>query len=367
MSSYAPESGSRPIYKPRPQGISRFGEPTAVLLLFALAVALPHIPQEGLNRYWLGVLTGILIHTISGMGFNFMVGWAGQLGLAHAGFFGMGAFGVTLLYEDGVPYVVALLILGFICSAVGIAIGFPAARLKGFFLAIATLAFGGLVVKLIELGPEIWDWLDTGASNGRSVKQVFSIGHRNGPMTIYYTSLVALVLTYVVMLILTRGRMGRTLRAVKDIEISTGPMGIPATRYKLVSFGVSAFAAAVAGGLYAQDIRFLDPKSFRDNMLVFMLIILVLGGVGRIWGPLLGAVFFILLREGLSDFQIGRQLIFGLALMIAILALPYGFASLPARIRESNLGKRIQKMLWKRIQKMPLMQVLRKPNTQDPS
>ncbi|MYI19690.1 MAG: hypothetical protein F4121_06295, partial [Acidimicrobiia bacterium] len=114
--------------------------------------------------------------------------------------------------------------------------------------------------------------------------------------------------------------------------------------YKLVAFGISGFVAAIAGGLYAQDIRFLSPASFKDNMLVFMLVILVLGGVGRIWGPLLGAMFYILIREQLASFQILRLIIIGIALMIAILALPYGFASLPSRVRDSRFGQHLRNM-----------------------
>ena len=344
MSDAAP-AAARPLYRPRARGVLGYGEPAAVALLFGVAALLPHLPYGGLDGpYWHGVLTGILIHTISAMGFNLLVGWAGQLGLAHAGFFALGAYGTTLLYEDGVPYLVAMVVLGVICAVVGIVIAFPAARLKGFFLAIATLAFGELLVKLIELGPEMWSWLDTGASGGRSVKKVFSIGESNGPLTLYFTALVILLLTYLVMLVLTRGRMGRTLKAIKDIDIATGPIGIPSTRYKLVAFGISGFVAAIAGGLYAQDIRFLSPASFKDNMLVFMLVILVLGGVGRIWGPLLGAMFYILIREQLASFQILRLIIIGIALMIAILALPNGFASLPGRVRDSRFGQHLRNM-----------------------
>ena len=264
------------------------------------------------------------------------MGWCGQIGLAQAGLFGFGAYFATELCAKGVPFVIALVGSAVIAAALGIVVGFPAARLKGFYLAIATLAFGELVVKLLELDQVGGQWLNTGGGAGRNVTRQVLMG-MSPSVSAYYWTFAVFLLVVVSMAILTQGRLGRTLKAVKHIEIATGAIGISATRYKLVAFGYASAVGALAGALYAQNVTFVYPGAFRSSLLFYFLIVLIVGGTGRLWGPLVGSVFFVALREQLQDALDVSLLIFGSALMLSVLVLPGGLTSLPERVLKSRL------------------------------
>ena len=136
--------------------------------------------------------------------------------------------------------------------------------------------------------------------------------------------------------IYTENRLGRTLKSVRDIEIATGPLGISSTYYKLIAFGLSGFAAALAGVAWAQNSAFVNPSSFKTRLLVFLLVVLILGGLGKLWGPLIGAIIFVYLRQEFQDSQKLLFFLIGTALMVAILILPKGVASLPDRFADSR-------------------------------
>lgn len=342
---------SYPLYKTRPPGIAGWWEPAStagVFAFLALAAFFPLLDWTGVyghdTDFGIGNLAFVLEYTIAVMGFNLLVGYAGQLGLAIAGLFGFGAYGTAVLFEDGVPFFAALAIVAFIAAVIGVITAFPAARLRGFFLAIATLALGELIVKLIELDDDVAGWLDTGGGTGKTL-ELFTLGGGTNTRTVFWVSYFALIFTYVCYVILTKGRLGRTLKAVRDIEIATGPIGISATRYKLVAFALSAVTAAIGGALFAQNSTFVNPSTFRTRLLIFLLVVLIVGGVGKLWGPLIGAFFFVYIRDKLQDTERLRILIIGLALMLAILMLPGGFASLPKRVRESRWAQDLQRRL----------------------
>lgn len=332
------------LYKPL-SAREKFVTPSISAILLALLVLAPVYPIfdftgmfSSSNNYGRGNMGLVLVYALAVLGLNLLVGWAGQVGLAAAGLFGFGAYLTTQLFAIGTPLPVALVISGVLSAVIGVAVGFPAARLKGFFLAIATLAFGELIVKLIELEQVGGVWLKTGGGSGRSVPQATLFG-LNPSVSAYYYSLIAFVIFMACMWILTRGRLGRTLKAVRDIEVVSGSLGISAVRYKLLAFGIASAVAAIAGGLFAQNTTYLSPHAFRTNLLFFMLVVLIVGGVGRIWGPFIGAIFFVALRELMQDNVELGNLIFGGALLVCILILPGGLASLPSRLADSKLIK----------------------------
>lgn len=354
-SSSSSGAGGRPLYKPRPPGLKRWAEPGATLALFiflGLSAVYPLLDWTQIfphdTDFGKGNLAFVFAYTVAAMGFNLLVGYSGQLGLAIAGLFALGGYGTGILFEDGVPFFAAFFIIATVAAVIGVIFAFPAARLKGFFLAIATLAFGELIVKLIELDDEVASWLDTGGGTGKTL-ELFRLGGGTNTRTVFWMSYGALVFTYIGFVILSRGRLGRTLKSVRDIEIATGPIGISATRYKLIAFGLSAFTASMGGALFAQNATFINPGTFKTRLLVFLLVILIIGGVSRLWGPLIGAFFFVYIREKLQDVEELRILMFGIALMLAVLMLPGGFASLPSRLRESryiqDLRKRMRALL----------------------
>lgn len=368
------ESGY-PLYAPRPDGWRRHKAVISIVAVFALLTVLPWFPVLGYiginifdtsNDFGAGNMAFVFAFAAAAVGFNLLIGYSGTLGLAHAGLFALGAYGTAILSAPkectepgcdpvvrealagyGWPFLLTIPVVCLAAAVIGIVVGFPAARLKGFFLAIATLALGELIVTIIRLDDQVWSGLKSGGGTGKQVA-IFRVFGAGPVRSAYFIGLGALLITFVGYVILTERRLGRTLKSVRDVEIATGPIGISATYYKLVAFGLAAFAASLAGAAWAQNAGFVNPASFRTRLLVFLLVVLIVGGLGRLWGPLIGAIFFVYIRQELQDTQKLLFLLIGIALMLSVLILPDGFASLPARIRDSrwvqDLRKRFQTM-----------------------
>ncbi len=296
-----------------------------VLLVAALAAA-----PLFLNSYRVFVMALILVYSLGVLGFNVLVGWAGQIGLAHAGFFGLGAYGSALLMERGWNFWLAMLAIGLIAVVLGAVIGWPAVQLRGFFLAIATLAFGELIVRGFGEARGL-----TGGGTGLAVP-VFRVFGLDQTRSSYYLALIVTVVGFVALRRALGGRFGRTLKAVRDMEVATGPIGIPAARYKLLAFSVSAFVAAVAGVLFAQLNTFIFPDMFGTNLLVILLVMLLVGGVGSIAGSVIGAVFGVVIVEVFQDLGTYQRFAYGLALIVIVRFLPGGIASVPSRLRHTR-------------------------------
>ena len=337
------ESGY-PLYPARPEGWRRHKTVLSTVLVFAFLAILPWFPVfdfvginifDTSNDFGAGNMAFVFAFAAAAVGFNLLIGYSGTLGLAHAGSFALGAYGTAILSApQGVPRAsvtpsserpcrlrVAVPVDGsrrcVAAAIIGIVVGFPAARLKGFFLAIATLALGELIVTIIRLDDDVWSGLKTNGGTGKQV-QIFRLFGAGQVRSAYFLALIALLITFIGYVILTERRLGRTLKTVRDIEIATGPIGISATYYKLVAFGLAAFAASLAGAAWAQNSAFVNPQSFRTRLLVFLLVVLIVGGLGRLWGPLIGALFFVYIRQELQDTQKLLFLLIGIALMLSV-------------------------------------------------
>jgi len=362
LASVKTNSSGFPLYPPKASGIKGQRRLITSTGIFVILAFLPWLPILGwftifnpATNYGLGNIAYVFAYAAAGVGFNLLIGYSGTLGLAHAGIFALGAYGTAILsapqecldYDTcetiirpavagyGWPFLVALPVVCIVAALIGALVGFPAARLKGFYLAIATLALGELIVKLISLDAKLWSGLKTNSGTGKQVP-IFELFGSGQLKSAYFISLASLIITFVAYVIYTENRLGRTLKAVRDIEIATGPLGISGTYYKLVAFGLSSFAAAFAGAAWAQNSAFVNPTSFRTRLLVFLLVVLILGGLGKLWGPLIGAFVFVYLRQEFQDQQKLLFFLIGVALMLAILLLPEGFASLPDRMRDSR-------------------------------
>ncbi|MCQ3810260.1 MAG: branched-chain amino acid ABC transporter permease [Acidimicrobiia bacterium] len=350
-----------PLYAPSSRFRRAVPSWATFLGVFVFLALLPWLPILGWtdifdsgNDFGKGNLAFVFAFAIAAVGFNLLVGYSGTLGLAVAGLFALGAYGTAVLSAPSEarealagydwPFFVALPVVCIAAAIIGVLVGFPAARLKGFFLAIATLALGELIVTIIRLDEKVWDGLKTNGGTGKQVPQ-FRVPGLGRVDSYYMLSLGALFLMMVAYVVLTNRRLGRTLKAVRDIDIATGPIGISSTYYKLVAFGISAFAAALAGAMWAQNSSFANPSAFRTRLLVFLLVVLIVGGLSHKWGPLIGAVFFVFLRQKLQDTQKLLFLILGITLILAVLILPNGIAALPERMRESRWVKDLHRRL----------------------
>lgn len=321
------------------------------------ALALP----LGFTSYWRGEFTLMLAFALANLGFQLIVGWSGQLALANAAFFGLGAYATTILptklskvagytaegaeirkqvWSGAVPFLVGLVVVPLVCAGIGYLLGLPAVRLKGFYLAIATLAFGGMLIKLFREAKDL-----TGGGGGLQVG-VFRLFGWDKQLSTYYLSLALFVVSCVSVGRLVRTRFGRTLLAVRDIDIAASSLGINVARYRLTAFAISAGMAALGGAMWAQSTTFVAPDAFGSGLLNFMLIMIIVGGLGSRAGALIGAVFYELIYQlfpKLSQFKTSplqgtfRNLAFGLALMLCVGLLPGGLISIPERLR--GLGR----------------------------
>jgi len=261
-------------------------------LLLALLVAAPAVAGE----YLLTQLQFIAIYSIVGFGLMLLVGFTGQVSLGHAAFLAVGAYTEALLQAKGVPFLVSLPAAALFSGAVGVIVGLPALRLKGIYLAIATLAFNVIVEEIIAR----WEGL-TGGSAGFLVKPAVLLGQEiESPAAFYYLCLALAVLVCFGMINLLRSPTGRAFVAIRDSEISASCMGVNLAKYKTLSFGLSAAITGIAGALYAHKIAFLSPEQFGLFQSIEMLTIVILGGVGFLHGAVLGAAFIIFLPQGLA-------------------------------------------------------------------
>lgn len=287
-----------------------------------LTVTIPSV----VNSYELYLVTQVLVFAVCGLGLTVLIGWSGQIALAQAGFFGVGAYGTSYLAQEGLPWPVAVVAAGIIAALFGLVIGLPSVRLKGFYLAIATLAFGALLQRVFISAADI-----TGGANGFSVEPLMFLGLTHDA-SLWYTCVLTAAAAVAVLWWVGRSRPGRAFRAVRDAEIATRSLGISATRYKLLAFAISAFLGSVGGSLYSQLTTFLTPESFTTTLMIQFLVVVFIGGVVDLTGAFVGAVFLVLSVELLQDLGSWQRLAYGLALVLIVRLLPRGLTSLPKKL-----------------------------------
>jgi branched-chain amino acid transport system permease protein len=259
----------------------------AVLLLAAPAAA---------GEYLMSQLQFICIYSIVGLGLMLLVGYTGQISLGHAAFLAIGAYTEALLQARGLPFLVSLPAAALLSAAAGWVVGLPALRLKGIYLAIATLAFNVIIEEVITR----WEGL-TGGNSGLHLKPVEIAGFRfEGAASFYYLCLALTVLAVLALLNLLRSPTGRAFVAIRDSEISASCMGVNLATYKTLSFALSAALTGVAGALYAHQVTFISPEQFTLVASIELVTIVILGGIGFLHGAVLGAAFLIVLPQLIS-------------------------------------------------------------------
>lgn len=290
----------------------------------AVAVAVAAVALFG-GGYFVYLLNLIGIFALVAIGLNLLTGFSGQMSLGHAGFFAIGAYASALLAQRlGFPFWLAIPLASGFAALIGALIAFPALRLKNLYLAIATLGFGIVTQKLI------FEWRSlTGGGAGLQVPppMIFGLSVADGSRMTWVIAVTLAAGTWAA-LNLAHGRTGRALTMLRDNEHAAGCIGIHVARYKVTAFALSAFYTAVAGGLYANLVRYINPESFNFDMSVMFLAMIVIGGMGSVRGALLGAAFYVIVPEAVRDFKDAPGLIFGLSLMLVMILLPGGLTSL---------------------------------------
>ena len=246
------------------------------------------------SEYWLSLLIQIGIYGIAALGLNVLVGFTGQISIGHAAFLLFGAFSSAYLSTKiGVPAFFAIPLSGVVTALVGLVFGLPAARLKGLYLAIATLAAQYILLDFFARA----EWFSGGSVP--AMAEPFSIfGYAfQGDRQYFYVVLAYVVACYLLVTNMMRSRDGRALVAVRDHYLSAEIMGINLTKYRTLSFGVAAFFAGVGGALYAHYQLVVSYEGFGIERSILFLAMVIIGGTGSIMGTLMGTAFVVLLPE----------------------------------------------------------------------
>jgi branched-chain amino acid transport system permease protein len=268
----------------------RLANPLAYAALVAVVVAAPFLFSD-YRTYQLGFVGLFLVALV---GLDLLTGFTGQISLGHGAFMGIGAYTTTILVLDhGVRDLWTIPIGGVVAGLVGLAFGIPATRFAGPYLALATFAIPLAFIGLLKRFPHF-----TGGNVGKSLPQLRTeFGWHTTPSIWFYTVcwVVALVMFPLAFLVV-RGRFGRALRSVRDSEIAATANGVSTAGVKTAAFGISAFYCGVAGSLYGIGITYVNPDTFPIDLSILLLVGIVLGGAGSLYGMLFGALFVEFIR-----------------------------------------------------------------------
>ena len=275
------------------------GSTIACLIGLAILLVLPMSfgGKPLVSSYWLALIIQIAYYGIAALGLNILVGFTGQISLGHSAFFGFGAFTSAYLSgKYGVPVVLSIPLAGLITGLLGVIVGLPAARLKGLYLAIATLASQFVLQDFFGRA----QWF-TGGAAGANAPSFKLLGYTlSGDRGYYYVVIAFLVIMYVFGANLMRTRDGRAMVAVRDHYLSAEIMGINLTYYRILAFAISSFYAGVAGALMAHYTGFVSAEAFDLLLSVNFLAMIIIGGLGSVMGSLMGAAFILLLPEAMQ-------------------------------------------------------------------
>jgi branched-chain amino acid transport system permease protein len=281
--------------------------------------------------YFVFLTTLILVNGIVAIGLNLLTGYTNQLSFGHAGFVAIGAYTAALLtiHVPALPVPVTLLLAGLATAVVGLALGIPCLRLEGLYLAMATLAFGVVVVEaILNL-----DWLTRGNDGLRVPAPRLAAVALDSELARYFLVVTVTALMVAGAASLVRTRTGRAFLAIRESEIAAQASGVDVARYKTVAFVVSAFYTGVAGGLFAFVVGYLSPDGFDVFVSVDYLVMVIVGGLASVPGSLVGAAVVTMLNDGLARFQNYRPLIFGAVMVAVMLFMPGGIASAAGALR----------------------------------
>jgi branched-chain amino acid transport system permease protein len=312
---------------------ARFAGQGIVIALVALAIAL--IPF-GLSDYHRSQGADVAVYAMAILGLNVVTGYTGQISIGHGAFMALGGYTTAILthnhgWNDIATLPIALLV-GFIA---GVIVGVPALRFHGAYLALLTFAFALAVPQVAKNYPHF-----TGGTEGLALPT-------HTGLWLYGIAWACVAVIYVLTWALLHGRTGRAFRAVRDSEIAAASAGVSLAVYKTFAFGVSAAFAAVAGSIYVLINNFVNPDVFGLTLSLFILIGAVVGGLGSLWGILVGAAFIQLLPIGLTSSHAvsaeGVPVVFGAVVILVMALVPRGSAEvlrvllgLPNRIRNSH-------------------------------
>jgi branched-chain amino acid transport system permease protein len=278
------------------------------------------------------VMVFVGIYSILTIGLCLLMGYAGQISLGHASFFGLGAYisGVITTTYGVNPWF--CLVLGMLVSAaVALLVGAPSLKLRGHYLAMATLAFCIIITVIFNESVAI-----TGGPDGLAFIPGISImGWALDSVVKYYYFVWSIVIVVLFLCLnIIQSRVGRALRSIHGSEMAASAVGVNVAKYKIYVFVLSAMVASVAGSVYAHYLNFINPSSFDLFVSIKLLIMIILGGMHSLWGAILGAALVTFLSyEWLHYVEEAEVMVYGVIVLIIVIFLPGGVVSIPQKVR----------------------------------
>ena len=305
-----------------------------VYVLFGFLGFLILFPVLSPGQFLLHLMIMIFMHAVISQSWNIIGGFSGQISLGHGAFFGIGAYASSFFYvEFGLTPWIGIIIGILICAVIAILVGIPMLRLSGHYFAIATL----LVGISFQVVFQRWDLV--GAASGlwiplTSEDSYYAMQFHSSKTPYYYLFLIFFVIIFFITWLISRSKLGYRLRAVRDDAQAAQSLGIDVAKHKIIAFAISAMMMAPMGSLFAQYILIVDPdRMFNFEISIIALLISVLGGIGYVWGPLVGTIILIPLAEYARIFFGGTGgavdlMVYGIVLMIICVFKPSGIISL---------------------------------------
>nr|WP_275888858.1 branched-chain amino acid ABC transporter permease [Desulfoprunum benzoelyticum] len=277
------------------------------------------------NPYTLGLTNLIAINAIVVLGLNLFIGYTGQISLGHAGFFALGAYGSAIAtVTAGLPPWPAIALVALLVGLIALAVGIPVLRLTGHYLAMATLGFNFVIhTVLLE-----WDEV-TGGPSGFSGIPSLAVGQWafDSEIRLHYLLWTVTLLCLLLSLNLVRSGVGRGLAALAGDETAAAALGVDTRQAKIKVFVLSAVLASLAGSLFAHSFGYLSPDSFGIFTSTDLVTMVVIGGMGSIWGSLFGAGLITVLPEWVDLFETYKDFVHGTILVLVLMFLPQGLVS----------------------------------------
>ncbi len=291
----------------------------------------------GISSTLKGQLVPVCAYVVMALSLNLTVGVLGELSLGHAGFMSVGAFSGAVaaaalsssIPNDGLRLMIGMVIGALLAAVAGVIVGVPVLRLQGDYLAIVTLAFGEIIKSIVT---NLYIGVDAKGLHISFLKNTLQMDGgkmiMNGPMGVpantkistFLAGFILIMITLVVIFNLVKSRSGRAIMALRDNRIAAESVGINVTKYKLMAFVISASLAGAAGALFGLSQNTIVATKFDFNTSILVLVFMVLGGLGRMWGSIIAAAALTILPEMLREFSEYRMLIYAIVLILVMLA-----------------------------------------------
>ena len=304
-----------------------------MLLLLAVAglFLVPWMSRE--QAYLILVLNITGIYIIVNSGLDIVYGYSGQISIGQAGFYAIGAYVSAILsLRLGLPVLLTMVAGALAAALAGAIIAIPSTRVVHHFLALVTIGFGEIVRLIVHNGKEL-----TGGPDGIVAIPALKLGSLElaSIESYYYVVLISVLALLAVKKSLVNSRIGRALLAIRFNPEASMAFGIDVHRYKVLAFTIGAFYAGFGGALYAHMIRFISPETFTLDQSVLFLTMVLLGGSGSLWGPVIGSVLLMLMSELLQGFGTYQMAIYGLMIMLVLFFMPRGIVGgIKAKLRK---------------------------------